>query len=205
MYQIILTENKEKVKVLHTYSREYDALRRMERLKKVKTLFPKQVTWRKQELTPLLHEVLLIKEREDGETHNIDATLDDDEWVILDKLIYQEEEFFNVSGSNRKLNVKEILEHVILPRLSDRNPKQIIVLNNKLVIEGFALNVVTCKDVTQTIRLYNFYREHFMEKNEMNLMFLGVVNDKKLKKDWYKKIHERTGISMNRLYRKSSR
>jgi hypothetical protein len=205
MYQIILTENKEKVKTLHTYSREYDALRRFDRIRKKTVVFPKTVTWKEQVLTPITYEVLLLKQKEEGETHNVDATLNSDEWVIMDKVSFEEEEMFNVTGSNRKLSAKEILEHVILPRLSDDNPKQLIILNNKLVIEGLALNVVTCKDVSQTIRLYNFYREMFLESGNLNIMFSGIVEDKSMKKEWYKKIHERTGMSMNRLYRKSSR
>ena len=33
MYQIVLTENRKKIKVLHTYSRDYDVNYRFEKLK----------------------------------------------------------------------------------------------------------------------------------------------------------------------------
>lgn len=205
MYQIVLTENKEKLKTLYTYIRKRDAIWRFEKIKSKEVVFPKEKVWRNQVLIPVTYEILLLKKKEEGDTNTIEDTLNDDELIILGKLYHEEEEYFNVTASNRKLSAKEILDHVIIPRLSDDNPKQIVLINNKLVVEGLALNVVTCKDMSQSLRLYNFYREYCINEGINTIMFSGFISEIKSKKEWYKKIHERTGMSMNRLYRKSSR
>ncbi len=130
--------------------------------------------------------------------------MEDPEWVVLGRSEYTIEEQFSVTGANRKLDLNEIIKYVLLPKISDKNPKQVLMLNNKLLIEGITLNLVTCKNVEETIRLYNKLRTYCYENKISNLIFFGSV-PKIDKKVWYKKIHETTGIGYNRLYRKSSR
>ena len=204
MYQIILTENKKKVKVLYSYTREHDALYRFDKLKSREVHFPKESVWREKTLTPVLYEVLLLREKGDGEVQT-NVKIDDDKWVVLDVTNYHEEEAFNVTGANRKLSAKEIIDNVIIPRLSEKNPKQVVILNNKIAIEGLSLNVVTCKNTNESRRLYNYFRTYCFDNKIDDVIFMGSVTDIKVKKQWYKKIHERTGMGMNRLYRKSSR
>jgi hypothetical protein len=205
MYQIVLTENKKKVKVLYEYKRHRDAKWRMDYIKGKDVTFPKQRIWREKKLTPIKYEVLMLKKREEGDI-SLAGNLDDDEWVLMDVTDYLEEEQFFVTGANRKLEAHEIIDNVILPRLSDKNPKQIVILNNKIVVEGMALNVITCKDIHETVRLYNHFREFSFQEGLSDLAFMGSVKDIKLKKTWYKKILERfPKIDVNRLYRKSGR
>ena len=78
------------------------------------------------------------------------------------------------------------------------------MVNNKIVVEGIALHMVTCKNVVEAIRLYNYMRTYCFDNNIGHVIFFGSV-EKSGRKPWYKKIHERTGVSYNRLYRKSSR
>jgi hypothetical protein len=42
MYQIVLTENRKKLKVLYNYTREHDAIYRFERIKSESVVFPKK-------------------------------------------------------------------------------------------------------------------------------------------------------------------
>jgi hypothetical protein len=78
------------------------------------------------------------------------------------------------------------------------------MLNNKIVIEGLDLFIVTCKDIDETIRLYNKIRTYCFDNKIGDVVFFGSI-PKDNRKAWYKKIHERTGIGYNRLYRSNSR
>ena len=213
MYQIVLTENKNKVKVLHSYTREYDANYRFEKLKSQETFFPKTKAYKDKKLVDVFYEILLIKKREDGDENRIvknelgkfvEETLDDDEWVIVETSPYLLEENFNVSGANRKLTAKEIIDYVVTSNKQKKAPKQILMLNNKIVIEGLDLHLVTCKDIDETIRLYNTLRTYCFDKKVTDIIFFGSIS-KADRKVWYKKIHDRTGINYNRLYRSNSR
>ena len=213
MYQIVLTENRKKIKVLHSYSREYDANYRFEKLKSQEGFFPKTKVYKDKKLTDVNYEILLLKKREENDQNRIiknelgkyvEETVNDDEWVILDSATYLMEENFNVSGANRKLTAKEIIEYIVTSNQQKKNPKQIVMLNNKIVIEGLELHVVTCKDIDETIRLYNKIRTYCFDKKINDIIFFGSI-PKENRKTWYKKIHERTGIGYNRLYRSNSR
>jgi hypothetical protein len=156
---------------------------------------------------------MLVKRREEGDISTpirdnlgrlSEHLMGDPEWVALNIANYDIEEQYNVTGANRKLSAIEVINHVVLPNISDSNTKQIVMLNNKLVIEGNSLHMVTCKSVEECVRLYNSIRIYTFENKVGNLLFFGTIQ-KVDKKVWYKKIHDITGVSYNRLYRKSSR
>jgi len=213
MYQIVLTENRKKIKVLYTYSRESDVNYRFEKLKSQVIFFPKTKIYRDKKLVDVNYEILLIKKRTEEDVNRVikneigkfvEETVDDDEWVIIDTSPYLIEETFNISGANRKLTAKEIVDYVVLPNKQKKAPKQVLMLNNKIVVEGLELYLVTCKDIDETIRLYNKIRVHCYDNKIGDIIFFGSI-PKENRKTWYKKIHERTGIGYNRLYRSNSR
>ncbi len=133
-----------------------------------------------------------------------EEVVDDDEWVIVQTSYYPVEETFNVSGANRKLTAKEIIDNVVITNKQKKAPKQVLMLNNKVVVEGLELFIITCKDVDEAIRLYNKIRTYCFDNKIVDIIFFGSI-PKDNRKTWYKKIHERTGIGYNRLYRSSSR
>ena len=67
MYQIVLTENRKKLKVLYDYTREHDAVYRFERIKSEDVSFPKKFVYREKKLTEVEYEVLLLKKRVEGD------------------------------------------------------------------------------------------------------------------------------------------
>jgi len=213
MYQIVLTENRKKIKTLYNYTRESDVNYRFEKLKSQDTFFPKTKIYRDKKLVDVNYEILLIKKRTQDDVNRIiknelgkfvEETIDDDEWVIIQTSFYPVEETFNVSGANRKLTAKEIIDNVVTVNKQKKAPKQILMLNNKIVIEGLDLFIVTCKDINETIRLYNKIRTYCFDNKIGDVVFFGSI-PKDNRKAWYKKIHERTGIGYNRLYRSNSR
>ena len=186
---------------------------RFTNIAKKQTSFPKKQVYKNKVLTEVFYHVLLIKKREEGDKGIIvrdkygkllESFMEDSDWIVLGMSEYNLEEQFSVTGANRKLNLTEIIRYVLLPKISDKNPKQILMLNNKVIIEGITLNLVTCKNIDETIRLYNKLRTYCFENKTNHVIFFGSV-PKTDKKVWYKKIHEITGTGYNRLYRKSSR
>jgi hypothetical protein len=213
MFQIVLVENYKKIKVLHSYSRETDVKYRFEKLKSQVIFFPKTKIYRDKKLTDVNYEILLLKKRTDGDENRVikndlgkfvEEVSNDPDWVILDSAPYPIEETFNVSGANRKLTAKEIIEHIVIPNKNKKTPKQILMLNNKIVVEGLDLFLVTCKDTDETVRLYNKIRTYCFDNSIVDILFFGSI-DKENRKVWYKKIHDRLGIGYNRLYRTNSR
>lgn len=213
MYQIVLTENNKKIKTLYNYSREHDALYRFTNIVKKEIHLPKKQVYKNKVLTEVSYHILLLKKRLEGDKSItvrdkygklLESYMEDPDWVVLGRSEFNMEEQFSVTGANRKLNLNEIIRYVLLPKVSENNPKQVVMINNKIVVEGINLNMITCKDIDETIRLYNKLREYCFENKTQNIVFFGSVQkiDRKI---WYKKIHQSTGIDYNRLYRKSSR
>ena len=213
MFQIVLYENYKKIKVLHTYSRLYDANNRLKILNNKESFLPKKFIYRDKKLTEVNYKVFLFKKKEEGDKSIlvrddfgkiITDSLENEEWVVIAESEYQIEEQFNVTGANRKLSALEILNHVVLPNVSSKNTKQIVMLNNKIVVEGDYLHMITCKNLEECIRLYNKIRKHCFDLKIKVILFFGSIQ-KVDRKTWYKKIHNVTGISYNRLYRNCSR
>ena len=159
------------------------------------------------------YRVFLLKKREESDKSIsvrdeygkiLEKLMYDPYWVVLRECSHEIEEQFSVTGANRKLYANEILNNVLLNKLSEENIKQVFILNNKIIVESLVINMVTCKNIKETIRLYNYLRSYCYGKNLKNVLFFGGL-DKSDKSLWYKKIHEATGVGYNRLYRKMSR
>ncbi len=204
MYEIVLVENRVKIKTLYSYIRLRDAKYRLNKIKTDRAFVPKKSIYKGKKLIRVIYEVLLLKKRIGDEKNFIDININDDEWVVVDKIDYDIEELYNVTGANRKLTGNEILNHIVLNKQRDPSMKQILILNNKVIIEGNELFMVTCKDLVESIRLYNAIRIHCFDNKITDLIFFGTV-PKENKKFWYKKIHKKTGTKYNRLYRSKSR
>lgn len=213
MYQIVLYENNQKIKVLYTYQRIYDAQYRFNLLSKKNPSLKKEIVYKDKILTEVKYNIFLVKKREEGDKSIavrdeygklLEDIMNDPDWVVLAQNAYSIEEYFSVTGANRKLSAIEILKNVLLNKLSEKNTKQVLILNNKIIIESLVLNMITCKNVDEAIRLYNYLRTFCFDTKVSNVIFFGSIQ-KQDKKLWYKKIHDFTGVGYNRLYRKMSR
>jgi hypothetical protein len=213
MYKLVLYENNDKIKVLYNYTRRKDARYRFQVLTSKKSSLKKEIIYKDKELVKVSYKIFLVKKREEGDKSIsvrdeygklLEEVMYDPNEVVVDVADYEIEEQYSVTGANRKLSASEILNSVLLNKISERNTKQVVILNNKLVIESLVINMVTCKNVDEVIRLYNYLRTQCWENKEGNVVFFGEVH-KQDKRMWYKKINEQTGVSYNRLYRKISR
>lgn len=213
MYKLVLYENNSKLKVLYDYTRVKDAKYRFNLLTSNNSSLKKEVIYKDKELVKVSYRLFLMKQRVEGDKSIsvrdeygklLEDIMNDPNEVVVDVSDYEIEEQYSVTGANRKLSAYEIMNSVLLNKLSERNTKQVVILNNKLIIESLVINMVTCKNVSEVIRLYNFLRSKCWDGKVSNVIFFGKVQ-KQDKGLWYKKIHEQTGVSYNRLYRKISR
>jgi hypothetical protein len=213
MYKLVLYENNNKIKVLYNYTRIKDARYRFDLLTSKNSSLKKEIIYKDKELVEVSYRLFLTKKREEGDKSIsvrdsygkiLEDVMNDPNEVVVAVSDYEIEEQYSVTGANRKLSAYEILNSVLLNKLSEKNTKQVVILNNKLIIESLVINMVTCKNVSEVIRLYNFLRSKCWDGKVGNVIFFGEVH-KQDKGMWYKKIHEQTGVGYNRLYRKISR
>jgi hypothetical protein len=215
MFQLILVENKKKIKTLYK-SDSFDEIdRKFKKVKSEPIVFPKNFIYKsdKKILVPTIYEVLLLKSKNsDVDDKKVkkrmvlvgDIVGDDPEWDIVDKSVVFFEEIFAVTGANRKLTAMEIIENVMLSTQKVVETKQIFMIHNKIVIEGLSLHMVMCKNEYDAKRLYGFMRNYCHDNKIKYIGFFGVMS-RPSRKFWYKKLHKITGIGYNRLYRKTSR
>ena len=96
MFQIVLYENYKKIKVLHTYTRLYDANNRLKILNSKETYLPKKFIYRDKKLTEVNYKIFLFKRKEEG-----------------DKSILIRDNFGKIiTQSNLDLGIKNALESI---------------------------------------------------------------------------------------------
>ena len=145
------------------------------------------MVYKNKELKDVSYRVLLTKKREEGDKSVIirdgygkilEKIMNDPKEVVVSVSDYEIEEQYSVAGANRKLSASEILNSVLLNKISEKNTKQVLMLNNKLIIDSLVINMVTCKDVSEVIRLYNYLRKLCWDKSIPNVVFFGEVHIK---------------------------
>jgi hypothetical protein len=213
MFKIVLTENNRKISVLHIFKRERDANNKFQKLKSQAVLFPKTKSYKGKKLEDIRYEIVLLKKKEEIDENKfiknelgkfVEMVTDDPEWVVVDFAVYNMEETFSVVNVNRKLTAKEIIDNLVIVRKEKKNPKQVLILKNKIIIESLELFLVICKNSEQALKLYNKIRLYCYDNKISDILFFGIV-DKISSRVWYKTLHKRLKINYNRLYRSSSR
>ena len=216
-YRIVKTNNKNKVKlVLEAASFDSILTEYRHMLTNNKVDLPKKYI-NKGEIKPLETELLLLKERVSTDTNRIirdkmgrtiEERSDSDKWVILDSNIYYEEESFYVFGYDSKLNrftVRDIIKKILMNGIKSKTAtKQIIMVNNKLIIRGDDMDIIICKCKDDCVRLYHKLKDISLNSNINRLIFMGHVS-KTMKKELYVAILIKTGWNKDKLWRTSTR
>jgi hypothetical protein len=214
-YRIVITRDNKKKKTLHTGKNLANAKSRFFSLvDKNVVLFPKSHTSIKK-TKPVLFEILLLKEREEGDPtfydrdalgRTIPVNTKRNKWTIVEKRPYYYEEKFTVFGSRKRFETKDILRQILLPSIKREGVvKQVNYVLNKLMIwfDG-DFDVILCKCEADARKLHNVLRD-FCEKQKIkNVIFSGNVT-KRNRENIYKMIVEKTGWSRNKVYRSVTR
>jgi hypothetical protein len=214
LYKIIITKDGKKKKVLYEGSSEDTAKEKYFNTKdKNIVLFPKKNNAYKK-VKPVHYEIMFLKEKEDSDSpfyvrdelgRNKPVDIKSDKWSLIHKDDFLYEEKFTVYGYDERLETKDIIKKILLRRNKKDKIKQInYVINKVLIYQNGDFDVVVCKNSSDARRLYKTLRE-FCETNKVNnIMFTGLVG-KRNRTKLYKRIVEKTGWTMNKTYRSSTR
>jgi len=214
IYKIIITKDGKKKKVLYEGSNEDIAKEKYFTTKdKNKVLFPKENNAYKK-VKPVSYEIMFLKEKEDNDTifferdelgRNKPVDINSDKWSLVHKDDYYYEEKFSVFGYDGRLETKDIIKKILLRRNKQDKIKQVnYVINKVLIYQNGDFDIVVCKNSSDARRLYKTLRE-FCETNKVsNIMFTGLVG-KRNRTKLYKRIVEKTGWTINKTYRSSTR
>jgi len=214
IYKIIITKDGKKKKVLYEGSNEDIAKEKYFTTKdKNKVLFPKENNAYKK-VKPVSYEIMFLKEKEDNDSifferdelgRNKPVDINSDKWSLVHKDDYYYEEKFSVFGYDGRLETKDIIKKILLRRNKQDKIKQVnYVINKVLIYQNGDFDIVVCKNSSDARRLYKTLRE-FCETNKVsNIMFTGLVG-KRNRTKLYKRIVEKTGWTINKTYRSSTR
>jgi hypothetical protein len=213
-YRIIITQNGKKKKILYEGNSEDIAKVKYYKIRdNNKVLFPKKSNAYKK-IKSVTYEIIFLKEKEendivyferDGLGRVTPINIKSDRWTIIHKDEYFYEEKFTVFGFDYRLETKDILKSVLLKKSKEDNIKMInYVINKVLIHQNGDFDIITCKNSSDAKRLYLTIKE-FCDHNKINnVVFTGLVGYKSRTK-LYKRISEKTGWSMNKTYRTSTR
>jgi len=215
LYKIIITKNGKHKKLIYQGGDQKHAKKKYFTIKdKNKVLTPKKTNAYKK-TKPVVYELLLLKEKEvddlkfydkDELGRNIEVNIKSDKWSILHKDEYFYEEKFTVFGYDKRLETKEILKLILLRKHKGILLKQVnYVLNKVLIHQDGDFDIIICKTKSDAKRLYKIL-EKFYESNDKlkNILFTGLVTERN-RTNLYKRIVDKTGWTINRVHRSSSR
>lgn len=215
LYKIIITKDGKHKKLIYEGRDKKHAKKKYFTIKdKNKVLTPKKTNAYKK-TKPVIYELLLLKEKEESDPkfytkdelgRNIEVNVKSDKWTILHKDEYFYEEKFTVFGYDKRMDTKEIIKLILLRRHKGILLKQVnYVVNKVLIHQDGDFDIIVCKTKSDAKRLYEILREFYESNNRIkNILFTGLVS-KRNRTELYKKIVEKTGWTLNRVHRSSSR
>jgi hypothetical protein len=214
IYRIIITENGKKKKIIYEGSDYNISKKKYFHLKdNNRVLMPKKTNAYKK-VKPVFYEILFLKEKE--ETDNVfferdelgrtsEVKIKTDKWSILHKDEFFYEEKFTVYGFNKRLETKEIIKLILLKKSKTFMVKQVNYVVNKVLIHNNGdFDIIVCKNKSDARRLHNVLKEFTETNNVKGVMFTGLVG-RRNRTELYKKIVEKTGWTINKVYRSSTR
>jgi hypothetical protein len=162
-------------------------------------------------------EILLLKKKESKDEPNsflrnemgqlVEHIITNDDWVILDKAPYLKEETFWVWGYHPTYDRKTfdfILNDIILRDCGDKyHMKQVLIyLNKVLILEDEKIDIVICKCIADSVRLYSELERKTGKKK--TILYSGFVSQL-ISKSVEERIMKETGWNMKKIKRTSTR
>lgn len=216
-YRIVLVKNKKKKLVLFSSSSHELSIDKFRELRKYNTVDLPQRFINYKKIIPVNYEILLLKERTEGDENrlvrnNLGQLVKEEnnskKWVILDSSDYQIEETFWVYGyDNRydRFTVRDIIKRILMKNINTKkSTKQIVIVKNKLIIQGDDLDFIICKCPEDCLRLHNKLKEIARNSKISKLLFLGNASEITAG-SMYDLIEAKTGWSKTKIWRTTTR
>lgn len=221
-YKIIITSHGLQIEFINCYQNIKDANKAFKKITSENdknVIFPiKYINHKK--IKEADYEILLLKRRErfDSKTQKlrnefgqfVDHIIDnDDDWIIIDKSDYKKEESFWVFGFHPKHQRKDFLFILtnFFVRESNNNDlyKRILIYKNKLLIQyDNNIEIIICKCIPDTVRLYSELEEKCEKLKIKNVFFSGFVSN--IIRDKIEQIiMDKTGWNQLKVRRSSTR
>ena len=210
-YRIALVKNRKLNKVIQDYKILKHAKNKFNKLFEENQVFYEKKFTNYKKIERTLYEILLLEKTEGKKKirkvfNGLGELVDEEvigDWSIIDKFVLKEEETFHVYGHNIRMDVGDIFQKLVVPRLSGFY--MITYVFNKIVIYNDEdIEIILCKNIEEAKRLHDFLFDFLIKKGFINLMFLGEAN-KPLRKQLYDRMEEHTGLKRQELYRTSTR
>lgn len=217
VYRVVLVSNGEYKKTLHRCKTRETVFINFHRLvdENQKIKFPKRFI-NTNAIIPVKFKICITKPTEPDDVFRI---LRDDfgrtytekplgDWTILHSEDYEVEETFWIFGRNPKAdrpNVDEIVKRLMQGAYKKDMVKQVIVVNNKLVIYNEdQFDMVICKCLLDAQRLHHTLAKIARKQKIKSLMFMGTATPASVS-NMYEVIHEHTKWPMHKIWRLTTR
>lgn len=185
-----------------------------------KILFPQKYNNEQHVMVEADYELVIIKCKQEGDSDVnkvrdeygkfIDYESSDEDWIIIDRAPYYIEETFWVYGYHPRIqrkNCQWILDNFISKDCKDKTMfKTVQIFKNKLIVEcNGNLEIIICKNKSDSIRLYNTIEEYSRNNKYKYIAFMGDVGNSKYKLEWIDRLQTLTGWSRKKIERSSTR
>lgn len=208
-YRIVLVKDGELFKHFCYYKQEYHARKKYNKIiSKNQVLYEKRYTIY-EDLRKSKKELLLLKKKDldykpryyMNSLGKINEIIEEGDWEIMESFHWREEETFHVYGLKERLDLPDILKKAFLSR---NKIYEVVMVHNKIVIDDKSdMEVILCKNIPETRRLYDFIFRFLVTQGINNFLFLGTAN-KGARKLLYDRMQEIMGTTRRELYRKST-
>jgi hypothetical protein len=216
VYRVVLLSNGKYKKTLARAKTRETAFINFHRLKKNNNVYFSKRFLNTKKIKPVKFEICVTKPTEDTDTFRllrdeygkvyVEKPLGD--WTILHSDSYEVEEKFWIYGHDSKKNrptIKEIIKKLMVNAYSAKLVKQVIVLNNKLVIYNETdFDLILCKNIEDAQRLHHTLYKISKKHRYRHLMFMGTASPYMVGV-LYKLIMEKTGWSYIKVKRVTTR
>lgn len=222
IYCILLINHGKRLKTICTLSSEKSAYDKFKKLidENKKVMFPIQYNNMYHEMVESQYEIIMVKCKQDEDNAENKVKNDygeyvtyetgDEDWIVIDRANYNIEESFWVYGYHPKLQRKSckwIIENLICKDKKDKGHFKLVqVYLNKILIDcNGKLDMVICKNKSDSIRLYNEIEKWCISNKAKYIIFMGNIAKSKYKSEWIDKIQELTHWNRRKITRHTTR
>lgn len=223
VYKLIITSHNKQVEYIGYYHTARNANKKFHEMVKEseKVKFPVLNINVSRTITPAKYDLVLLKKKDEDDDSNVTLLRNEygsyvehettsENWIVYDKAPYYKEETFWVYGFNPFVQRKTfdfIYDELVKPYSGKKDQiLNIYIYKNKLILDSlFHVDLVTCKNKDDAIRLHNTIQKYATKDKLKYILFSGDWSKGDKGRASEKKIQELTNWPMLKIQRYSTR